>query len=150
MSPPLRPSISRECMKCKQYSRIEISSDQEILCPHCHEKWGEVDKLETIFEHCPLCACRQFYTDKDFNQAIGCLIMFIGIILVPFTYGISLPVFALIDFLLRKKIKSMIVCYRCGAEFRGFETPAHLKGFMHHIGLKYDKTRDAPFPKAQN
>ena len=147
MPQALGQTISRECMHCKQYSRIEVSPDQPIICPQCHQKWGEVNAFETIFEHCPLCAGRQFYTDKDFNQVAGCLIMLVGIILVPFTYGISLPVFALVDFLLRKRIISIVVCYRCGAEFRGFKAPAYLKGFMHHIGLKYDKTRDNPFTK---
>lgn len=73
--------------------------------------------------------------------------MLIAIVLVPLTYGLSLAAFALVDFILRRRIKSMVVCYRCGAEFRGFTPPAQLKPFMHHIGLKYDKTRDTPFPK---
>jgi hypothetical protein len=139
------PTISRECPQCKKYAQIELN--QALQCPHCQFLWARVESVDKIFESCPLCACRQFYLDKDFNQVLGCFIMLGAIALVPFTYGISLAVFALIDFFLRKKIKSMVVCYRCGAEFRGFTPPPHLKGFMHHIGLKYDKTRDAPFPK---
>ena len=141
------PSISRQCPQCKKYSQIELASAQEIHCTECQARWGQIESLEKIFEHCPLCSCRQFYLDKDFNQILGCLIMLCAIILVPFTYGLSLAVFALIDFLLRRRIRSMVVCYRCGAEFRGFTAPAHLKPFLHHIGLKYDKTRDDPFAK---
>ena len=147
MPKALASSISRECPKCKKYSHIEIFPNQEIICSQCQAQWGKVESLEKIFEQCPLCSCRQFYLDKDFNQVLGCFIMLGAIILVPFTYGISLVVFAFVDFLLRKKINSMVVCYRCGAEFRGFPAPAHLKGFLHPIGLKYDKTRDAPFAK---
>ena len=92
-------------------------------------------------EKCPHCGCRQFYIDKDFNQIIGWIFLGIAILLVPLTYGLSLAVLALIDFLLRKKIKTIVVCYKCGAEFRDISIPPDLKPFMHHIGLKYDKYR---------
>lgn len=78
---------------------------------------------------------------KDFNQALGCLIMAGGIVLVPFTYGLSLPVFALLDWVLFRRVASFVVCYRCATEFRGFVVPKHFKPFLHHIGLKYDKYR---------
>lgn len=99
--------------------------------------------LKTIFDVCPVCRCRQFYLAKDFNQAVGCLVIAVGIMCVPFTYGLSLPVFAVVDWFLFWKVKTMIVCYQCGSEFRGFEISQHLKSFQHHIGLKYDKKRAA-------
>jgi len=67
--------------------------------------------------------------------------MIVGISLVPFTYGLSLPVFALIDWYLHKKIPTIINCYKCGCEFRGFANKKKFKSFLHHIGLKYDKYR---------
>lgn len=67
--------------------------------------------------------------------------MSVGIGLVPWTYGLSLPIFALIDWLFYRKVPMMAHCYRCGAEFRNFSYPKRLKQFMHHIGLKYDKYR---------
>lgn len=91
-------------------------------------------------EKCPHCGCTQFYTDKDFNQIIGWVFLGIAIILVPLTFGLSLAVLALLDFFLRKRIKTIVVCYKCGAEFKDVPS-AHLKPFMHHIGLKYDKYR---------
>ncbi len=69
------------------------------------------------------------------------MVMGVGIVLVPVTYGLSLPVFALIDWIIYKKVPKLVACYRCGAEFRGFKVPEGLKAFMHHIGLKYDKYR---------
>ncbi|MDP2654206.1 MAG: hypothetical protein Q8Q08_09270 [Candidatus Omnitrophota bacterium] len=135
-------TIARTCPQCKAYGRLEISSEgQGASCPSCGAAWGRVASVKKIFERCPVCECRQFYRDKDFNQILGCLIMLFAVVLVPWTYGISLPVFALLDFLLRKRIPNMVVCYRCGTEFRGFPVPEHFKGFLHHIGLKYDKYR---------
>ena len=135
------PSIAKECGQCKKYSEIPILPQQPIVCPHCSKEWGTIQNSESIFNECPFCTCRQFYVQKDFNQGIGCFIMLLGIVLVPKTFGLSLPFFAAVDWLLYKKVKSMALCYRCGTEFRGFHIPEHFKSFMHHIGMKYDKYR---------
>jgi hypothetical protein len=135
------PSIARFCPHCKKYARLEITDHMVLNCTHCQKEWGKVEKTEAVFERCPICTCRQFYVDKDFNQIIGFGIMGVGIVLVPFTYGLSLPVFALIDWLIYRQVPRLVACYRCGSEYRGFSIPTQLKPFMHHIGLKYDKYR---------
>ena len=136
------PTISRFCGHCKKYTVSEVRIDNTPLtCLHCQKEWGRVEKVEMVFERCPVCACRQFYTDKDFNQVIGFIIMGVGIVLVPWTYGLSLPVFALADWLLYHKVPRLAACYRCGSEFRDFSIPDGLKPFIHAIGLKYDKYR---------
>ena len=134
-------TIARHCPQCKNYQMIEPKSGEELKCPHCSNVWGKFESDETVFEHCPCCGCRQFYITKDFNQSLGCLIMGVGIVLVPWTFGLSLPVFALIDRLLYRRIPSVTCCYRCGSEFRAFAATKEFKPFMHHIGLKYDKYR---------
>jgi hypothetical protein len=65
--------------------------------------------------------------------------MLVGIVLVPKTYGLSLVVFSALDWFLYKRIQTIVLCYKCGAEFKGFKIPAHLKPFLHHIGEKYDQ-----------
>lgn len=134
-------SIARHCPHCKKYQSIAYINQKEFNCPQCKEKWGMVKSMDDIFDYCPICDCRQFYLSKDFNQFVGCLIMVVGIVLVPMTYGISLPVFALIDWLLHRKVGYITNCYKCGCEFRGFDTQKRFKPFLHHIGLKYDKFR---------
>jgi hypothetical protein len=134
------PTLSRFCPQCKKYARLEISDGMDIHCYHCNNHWGKIDKVENIFDRCPICTCRQFYTDKDFNQIVGFAIMAVGIVLVPKTYGLSLPVFALVDWLIYRRVPKLVACYRCGSEYRGIDAPK-LKPFMHHIGLKYDKYR---------
>jgi len=135
----LSQSIARHCDKCKAYRQVELIAKEEISCPHCQHTWGDCPDLGSIFEYCPTCQCRQFYTSKDFNQFLGCVIMLIGIVLVPVTYGLSLPVFALIDWFLHRRVPTIINCYRCGSEFREFENAKNFKPFLHHIGMKYDK-----------
>jgi len=138
----MNPVIACSCVKCQQYAQVVVEKkDQDLTCPYCFHQWGRVSDPDHIFDRCPVCGCRQFYIMKNFNQMIGCLIMLAGIVLVPFTYGLSLPVFALIDWVLYKKVTSMVVCYRCASEFHGFPPKEHFKPFMHHIGLKYDRYR---------
>ncbi len=137
----MNPLLARHCPQCKSYQQVNLSHNLDLLCPQCQSKWGKVVDIEKLFEQCPCCGARQFYTSKDFNQFLGCLIMLIGIVLVPWTYGLSLPVFALIDFLLHKRVPTTVCCYKCGSEFKNVAVPKHLKPFMHHIGLKYDKYR---------
>ena len=133
--------LSRHCPKCKSFQQIKLQNNLDLICPRCGDEWGKAEDTCKIFDRCPVCGGRQFYTSKDFNQFMGCLIMLIGIVLVPATYGLSLPVFALIDFLLHKRVPTVVNCYKCASEFKDIEIPKNFKPFMHHIGLKYDKYR---------
>ena len=128
--------------KTKEYVTVELNDDSTLKNPDPNIKTEHLKTLDGQFDRCPLCECRQFYLSKNFNQFVGCLIMGLGIVFVPVTYGLSLPFFALIDWLLYKRVQTLVNCYRCGTEFHNFNTPKRLKPFMHHIGLKYDKYRD--------
>lgn len=136
------PSVARACPKCKQFHHVTIAAQtRELCCPGCGEKWGEVAEPKDIFDRCPACGCRQFYLSKNFNQALGCAVMLVAIAFVPLTYGLSMPIGALIDWLLYKRVPTITNCYRCGMEFHGWDNAKRFKTFMHHIGLKYDKYR---------
>lgn len=91
------------------------------------------------FEHCPHCECKHFYRQKNFNRAIGCLIILAGAIFVPFTYGLSLMVVALIDWFLYKRVPDEAVCYKCREIFNDVKLPAHIKPFDHHIAELYEE-----------
>lgn len=142
------PTITYHCPHCHKHGQVEIHDRQTLNCPHCAREWGKVEEVSKIFEFCPICRCRQFYRQKDFNQALGCLVMLIGIVLVPWTYGLSLPVFWLIDMYLYRRVKSMAVCYQCGAEIREVHIPKNFKPFLHHIGEKYDRRKDGNSKKS--
>ncbi len=152
----MSPNLGRVCPFCKEYLEIPIVLGQKnetekvaivsplvFDCPACQKEWGRVKNQNDLFDYCPVCDCRQFYLSKDFNQLTGCIIMGVGIVLVPWTYGLSLPFFALIDWLLYRRVATIVSCYRCGSEFKGIPigTSPRFKSFMHHIGLKYDKYR---------
>ncbi len=94
---------------------------------------------ELNFSKCPHCECEHFYRQKDFNRAIGCLVIMAGAILVPFTYGLSLAIVAGIDWFLYKRVPDEAVCYKCREEFKNIEIPVRILPFDHHIAELYEE-----------
>lgn len=88
---------------------------------------------------CPECGCKHLYKKKNFNQAIGCIIILIGALLVPITYGLSLLVLFIVDLYLYKKVEDSIECYKCKSEFTNVSIPEDLLDFDHHIAEIYEK-----------
>jgi len=136
----VKQTIRFQCDRCKQPCEVEALPG-DLLCPHCETQRGKIENFDAIFNQCPVCACRQFYLSKDFNQLLGCLVVAIGIVLVPWTYGLSLPVLALIDWMLYRRVPTVLNCYHCGSLFKGFETPKHLKPFSHPLAMQYERFR---------
>ncbi len=135
----MKPTVAIQCPQCQKYSLAPLSDKSPIICSNCSKKWGEFSTKELAFERCGLCGGNQFYIQKDFNQAVGCGIMLIGIFFVPVTYGLSMVVCALVDWWFYHQVPTMVVCYKCAADYRGIPPLPHFKVFMHHIGVRYDK-----------
>lgn len=68
---------------------------------------------------CAVCGDDKLYTQKDFNQKLGCLVVAAGAALVPWTYGLSLGVCALVDLVLYRTLPAITVCYICKSRYRG-------------------------------
>ncbi len=92
---------------------------------------------EEVIITCRACGAKDLYLQKDFPRTIAIAIVIAGAIAVPWTYGISLIVVALIDFFLFRKVKWMAVCYRCRAEYRGFQPNRAHKEFDRHLDELY-------------
>ena len=69
---------------------------------------------------------------------MGCLIILVGAVFVPLTYGISLVVLFLLDLLLYGKIKDSIECYKCKTEYKNIVVPKNMMSFDHHIAEIYE------------
>jgi len=122
-----------ECEKCDK----KISFKNAIECLHCVKPDLFNTKLD--FSCCPICECKHLYKKKDFNQALGCIIILIGALLVPWTYGASLLILSIIDYLLYKKIKDSVECYNCKTEFKDIKVPLSLEPFDHHVAELYEQ-----------
>ena len=131
--------IARECGDCSKYYRIDYKTQSSMQCPYCKREKKEFSPNTNIFSQCIFCAGTKFYRQKDFNQLIGCLIVLTGAILVPYTYGISLPILILVDWILYSRVSNMIVCYKCKTEFKNTGViPESITNFDHHTAELYE------------
>ena len=74
---------------------------------------------ESALERCPVCGEDKLYVQKRFSQKLGCFIIAAGAAAVPWTYGLSLAVCALLDLALYRLLPSIAVCYVCASRIAG-------------------------------
>ena len=136
--------ISTQCRECGFPFRDRISSGEPIGCPNCGvevavptDSWRG-DRLDA----CPLCGCEHLYRQRDFNRGLGCLLVVIGAILVPWTYGLSLVALSLVDLWLYRRLNNSVVCYRCDTVYRDAVPTARQVevDLLKHDVIKYGKT----------
>lgn len=84
---------------------------------------------ETIIEHCAACDHAELYFQKDFNRTTGVALVAVGAVFVPWTYGISLLAVTILDYIVWRLVKDVIVCYQCQAVHRGYPANTALKPF---------------------
>ncbi len=80
-------------------------------------------------DRCAACAHEQLYYQKDFNRRTGIALVAIGAALAPFTYFISLAAVTVLDYVIWRIVKNVIVCYECQAVHRGYPQNPDLKPF---------------------
>jgi hypothetical protein len=98
---------------------------------------------------CPLCGGHELYKKKDFPHWLGLTILTVACLVSVFTYNwyekwltwAILLGSALIDGLLYLCVGDAIVCYRCGAHYRGFHAGADHKPFELTIAERYRQER---------
>lgn len=137
--------IRTQCRECGlPFLEVLTRDHGELVCPGCqharpldHEAW-----TEDAVTSCPVCDCKHLYRQRDVNRALGCLIVAIGAVLVPWTYGLSLVILAGVDLVLYLRIKESVVCYRCDTVFRDAHPGSRQGEFdlLKHDVLKYGKS----------
>ena len=132
--------IRAQCDSCD--AALAGGPEREGLeCPSCRRRYP-VGAAAAHLEQCPICDCRRFFRQKAFPKVLGIGLVVVGAVLVPFTYGVSLMVLALLDLLIYRSVPLMAVCYLCRAEFRGVPLPARILPFRHHMAEGYEKRRE--------
>jgi hypothetical protein len=136
--------IRTQCRACGlPFPAVLTPGQAELPCPSCGvarplaaEGWSEA-----AVDVCPLCGCRHLYRQRDFSRALGCLLVAVGAALVPWTFGLSLPAFGLVDLWLWRRLKDAVVCYRCDTVYRDAKPGPRQGDFdlLKHDVLKYGK-----------
>lgn len=135
-------SIQWRCPACLKPNEAQ-PADEGVgpwKCGSCGEEQAahpEAMSGEGKLVKCPVCGCPDLYRQRDFNRKLGIGLIVVGAVLAPFTYYISLPVFAGIDFLIYYFVPDVVVCYHCQAAIRGYAGTEDVPLFDLNVSDKY-------------
>ncbi len=123
------PSIHFLCTECEQRVARE-AGESPRPCEHCCASTLVVAPPEgAIITRCAACTHDQLYFQKDFNRRTGVALVAVGAVFVPWTYGISLLAVTILDYIVWRVVKDVIVCYECQAVHRAYPASPELKPF---------------------
>ena len=125
-------NVTFACPSCQAGVRQHFeASTPALACPHCGQAITippgavEGDRVK----RCLCCPSTDLFVRKDFPQRVGVLIVAVGIIgssiawnyaNLGWTFGILFAT-ALADVALFAVVGNALMCYRCGAQYRGTE-----------------------------
>ena len=122
-------SVHFLCTRCEKRLARE-AGEAARACEHCGAETPVVAPPENaIIDRCAACGHDQLYFQKDFNRALGIGIIVVGAVFVPWTYYLSLLGVTILDYIVWRIVKNVIVCYRCQAVHRGYPANPALKPF---------------------
>ena len=125
-------NVTYNCPACHKPVREHLSDATATLdCPHCHQKISVPAKAiqRDHIHRCLVCPSTDLYARKDFPQRLGVALVIIGFVassiawanyMVFWTFAILFTT-ALIDLVLYIVMGESLTCYRCGAQYRGFD-----------------------------
>jgi hypothetical protein len=120
------------------------AAGESLACPNCgvgrtvEEGWTAAGQVE----RCALCGCRHLYRQRDIHRGLGCGLVALGAAFAPWTFGLSLVAFGLLDLWLYRRLPFAVVCYRCDTVFRDARPGPRQGDFdlLKHDVLKYGKS----------
>lgn len=131
-----------------QFSVFSAMSSVHFLCEQCERRVareaGEAPRpcdecgaptavvapaAGAVIESCAACGHGELYFQKDFNRTTGIALVVVGAIFVPWTWGLSLLAVTILDYVVWRIVKDVIVCYRCQAVHRGYPANPALAPF---------------------
>jgi hypothetical protein len=84
---------------------------------------------DAVIDTCAACGHKELYFQKDFNRTTGIALVVLGSIFVPWTYGLSLLGVTILDYIVWRLVKNVVVCYECQAVHRAYAYADSLKPF---------------------
>ncbi|HJQ37678.1 MAG TPA: hypothetical protein VKB93_11120 [Thermoanaerobaculia bacterium] len=122
-------SVHYLCLSC-EHRLARSAGEPASPCGHCNAPSPVVALPENAtIDRCAACDHDQLYFQKDFNRRTGIALVVVGAAFVPWTYGLSLLGVTILDYIVWRVVKDVIVCYQCQAVHRGYPIPAAIKPF---------------------
>jgi hypothetical protein len=98
-------------------------------CEHCDAPSSvAAPAADTLITHCAACGHEELYFQKDFNRATGIALVVAGAVFVPWTYWPLIGI-TVLDYVIWRYVKNVIVCYDCQAVHRGYPQNPAIKPF---------------------
>ena len=103
----------------------------------------------THVDRCSRCSSSALFSQKDFDQRLGCVILAVGAALalgVSWRFGgiWFVPVllaFAAADFLLARRVPPVVICYQCDTEYRGVPDASSVRAWDPHVAERFAETK---------
>jgi hypothetical protein len=122
-------SVHFLCTSCENRVARD-AGEPPRACEHCGAATPATAPAdESIIDHCAACGHDELYFQKDFNRTTGIALVAVGAVFVPWTWGLSLLAVTILDYIVWRVVKDVIVCYRCQAVHRGYPANPELKPF---------------------
>lgn len=120
-------SVHYLCRGCEWRLESAAGSTSSVPCENCGLDNGVIAPAATMpVARCGACGHEQMYRQKDFNRTTGIVLVVIGAIFVPWTWGLSLLAVTILDYALYRYLPEVEVCYDCQAVHRGYPpNPGH-------------------------
>ncbi|HEY8712413.1 MAG TPA: hypothetical protein VIM68_06045 [Thermoanaerobaculia bacterium] len=116
------PTVNFLCPKCERRLSREGAASP---CEHCGTGSSvAAPPANSLITQCAACGHEELYVQKDFNRMTGIALVAAGAVFVPWTYWPLIAV-TILDYIIWRVVKNVIVCYDCQAVHRGYaENPA--------------------------
>ena len=134
------------CPVCEHPGRLDLPGTAAWHCPGCdHQVEMDPAAADEPVTACLLCGNHEIYKKKDFPHWVGLSILTAACVGSVIPYYLRYPSLtwailigsAAVDGVLYLCVGDVSVCYRCGAEYRGFRpTPGH-KPYELSTGERY-------------
>ncbi|MBX3432643.1 MAG: hypothetical protein KF847_04935 [Pirellulales bacterium] len=123
-------NVAYACPQCHGVVRLSFdAATRELACPACRQAIAvpEGAVVGDRVQRCLACPSTDLFVRKDFPQRLGVLLVAVGIIgssiawhygNLWWTFGILFAT-ALADVVLYLVVGDALMCYRCGALYRG-------------------------------
>jgi hypothetical protein len=133
-------NVTHHCPACHETARCRVAAESDhIACSHCQQQImvpaGAIEGRQ--IRRCLVCPSTELFARKDFPQRLGVALVAAGFIgssiawanyQVLWTFAILFAT-ALVDLVLYIVMGESLTCYRCHAQYRGFEEIERHGGF---------------------
>ena len=143
-------NVRFHCPVCETPGRLDLPGPGEWRCPKCdHLVRLPAGEVNPTLPSCLLCSNAELYKKKDFPHGLGMGILVAAFAASTVTYWLYNKVLtwaillgsAAFDGLLYLWVKDVIVCYRCGAHYRGVAPNPEHQPFELTVHERYRQER---------